>query len=62
MTAPEALRMWAVRRKGNGRIVSSPAFNPYMARMQVLRSPRPHRYEVVYVDLIPTEWQPEGAE
>jgi hypothetical protein len=57
--APEPLRVWAVRRVGNGRIVTAPAFNPELARMYVLRNPRPRRYEVVYADLIPTDWAPE---
>lgn len=53
------LRVWAVRRKGSGRIVTAPAFNPYLARAYVLHSSRPRRYEVVHADLTPTDWTPE---
>lgn len=59
MSAPEPLRVWAVRRKSTGRIVTAPAANPYIARMHVLTSSRPRSYEVVYADLIPTDWAPE---
>lgn len=59
MTGPEPQRVWAVRRKATGRIVTAPAANPYLARMHVLTSSRPRRYEVVYADLIPTDWAPE---
>lgn len=59
MTALNPMAVWAVRRKGNGRVVTSPAANPHMARAFIASSAHPDRYEVVRADLIPTDWTPE---
>lgn len=54
---PDAVRVWAVRRKGNGHIVTAPVHNPWLAKAQVAQ--RGHqRYELVHADLVPTRWEP----
>lgn len=55
-TRPAAVRVWALRRKGNGKIVTAPAANLWIIRAEVARRGH-HRYEVVHADLVPTDWK-----
>lgn len=55
-TKPEPVRVWAVRRKGNGKVVTRPSHNPWVVLAEVARRGH-HRYEIVHADLVPTEWE-----